>query len=204
MTSEGSVSRWLEAAKVGSEPAIQQLWERYFEKLVRLARGKLSNSPRRSFDEEDVALSAFRSALNGIAQGRFPKIQDRDDLWRLLVVITARKASDYRQHAGRQKRGAGQTVGENDLAALDGDGLAGLAQFMSLEPTPEFAAMLAEQYEKLLSQVPDEITRRLVELKLEGYTNDEVAALTGVATRTIERKLQLVRVLLALESAGGE
>jgi len=199
MAAEESVSHWLEAAKVGSEAAAQRLWERYFERLVRLARGKLSDVPRRAFDEEDVALSAFSSALNGICHGRFPKIHDREDLWRLLVVITARKASDYRQHARRQKRGGGQVVGESDLAAMDDGDLRGLAQFVGLEPTPEFAAMLAEQYEKMLSQVPDDITRRLVELKLAGYTNEEISAQLGVAMRTIERKLQIVRALLTAE-----
>ena len=123
MAPKESVSGWLNAAKAGSEPAAQKLWERYFEQLVRLARKKLGDLPRRSVDEEDVALSAFDSFYQGIRQGRFPRIDDRDNLWRLLVVITARKASDYRKSAGRQKRGGGRTVGESVFAIL-GDSVA--------------------------------------------------------------------------------
>ncbi|HEV3020861.1 MAG TPA: ECF-type sigma factor [Pirellulales bacterium] len=200
MPDDGSVTHWLVEAKAGSDAATQRLWERYFKKLVRLARGKLGGVARRSFDEEDVALSAFDSFHNGIRQGRYPSIQERDDLWRLLVVITARKACDYGQHVRRQKRGGGCVVGETELVAGDSSEAEGLAQFVGLEPTPEFAAILAEQFQALLARMPDVLTRRLAELKFEGYTNEEIAKQLDVTTRTVERKLQLVRTLLKSEA----
>lgn len=199
MASPESVSHWLDAAKAGSEPAAQKLWELYYEQLVRLARTKLGDLPRRAVDEEDVALSAFDSFYRGIAQGRYPKLSGRDDLWRLLVVITARKASDYRQHAQRQKRGGGRTVGESVFAGPGGEADGGLAQFIGREPTPEFAAQVVEQFQHLLDRLPDEAARRLAELKLEGYTNEEIAAQLDVTTRTVERKLRLVRSVLEAE-----
>lgn len=201
MTSHESVSHWLDAAKAGSEPAAQRLWERYYEQLTRLARRKLGDLPRRAVDEEDVALSAFDSFCRGVAQGRFPKLSDRDDLWRLLVVITARKASDYRQHAQRQKRGGGRTVGESVFTGPGGEQAGGLAQVIGHEPTPEFAAQLVEQFQHLLERLPDDTARRLAELKLEGYTNEEIAARLNVTTRTVERKLRLVRSVLESEPA---
>src|SRR5262249_25150611 len=107
MSSEGSVTRWVEALKGGDLAAAQPLWERYHRQLIALARRKLESSPRRLADEEDVVQSAFHSFFRGVARGRFPRLDDRDNLWRLLVVITARKAVDQlaREHAGR--RGGG-------------------------------------------------------------------------------------------------
>ena len=56
-------------------------------------------------DEEDAALDAFNSFLAGVVRGRFPQLNDRDDLWRLLVVLTVRKAIGQRRDLTRQKRG---------------------------------------------------------------------------------------------------
>ena len=63
MTLENSVSQWLDGVKAGDSASIEQLWQRYFEKLVRLARGKLPGHCRRVLDEEDVAISAFQKLL---------------------------------------------------------------------------------------------------------------------------------------------
>jgi DNA-directed RNA polymerase specialized sigma24 family protein len=87
-----SVSHLISELKAGDHAAAQQLWQAYFERLVRLAREKLQGTPRREADEEDVALSAFDSFCRGAAQGRFPQLADREDLWQLLAVITTRKA----------------------------------------------------------------------------------------------------------------
>src|SRR6516165_2981413 len=104
---EGSVTRWIGDLKAGGGSAAQPLWERYFERLVRLARNKLRSSHRRAAveDEEDAALSAFDSFCRGAAAGRFPRLTDRDDLWRLLVVLTIRKALDQLERHGAAKRG---------------------------------------------------------------------------------------------------
>src|SRR5438876_10303530 len=92
MTSEGSVTGWLGQLRSGDPAAAQQLWQRYFQRLVQLARQRLHGSPRRIADEEDVALSAFDSFCRDVQHDRWPQLLDRDNLWRLLVVITARKA----------------------------------------------------------------------------------------------------------------
>src|SRR6516225_6362744 len=102
MSSAGSVTDWLGLLKGGDSAAAQRLWEAYFRRLVGLARAKLQGTPRRATDEEDVALSAFDSFCRGAAQGRFPQLLDRLDLWQLLVLLTARKAFDLAQHERRQ------------------------------------------------------------------------------------------------------
>jgi DNA-directed RNA polymerase specialized sigma24 family protein len=189
-----SVTEWLSQLLGGEQAAAEQLWQHYFTQLVGLARARLQGLPRRAADEEDVALSAFASFCRGAEQGRFPRLDDRDDLWRLLVTITARKAHQLRLHDGRQKRGAHGVLDEAALGALAGaSGPAGLDDLPSPEPTPEFAAQAVEEYQRLLVRLPDEGLRAVAQWKLEGYTNEEIAARLGCVPRTVERRLRVIR-----------
>src|SRR4051794_22257712 len=104
MPERESVTQWVQRLQAGDRAAAQRLWEGYFRRLVGLARKRLGGMPRRAADEEDVALSAFDSFCRGAEQGRFPQLEDRDDLWQVLVLLTARKAADLAQHEGRDKR----------------------------------------------------------------------------------------------------
>jgi len=195
----GSITRWLGDLKEGDQAAAQPLWERYFARLVVVARGKLRRMRRTTADEdeEDAALSAFNSFCAGAAQGRFPKLADREDLWRLLVVITARKAIAQAQRQGRKKRGSGRVVDEATLFGKDFDGsagsLAGLERIAAAGPTPEFAAMMAEECQRLLGALGDEDLRQVAISRMEGYNNDEIADQLGCARRTIARRLDLIR-----------
>src|SRR6478672_7111014 len=112
MAAHGSVTRWVTALQAGDATAAQPLWERYYRRLVALAREKLRSARRRAADEEDVVQSAFHSFFQGMARGRFPDLGDRDDLWRLLVVITARKALDQLAHENARRRGGCAIPGE--------------------------------------------------------------------------------------------
>ena len=120
----GSVTHWIGDLKAGDQRAVQPLWDRYFGQLVERARAELCalRSPMAVSDEEDVALSAFHSLYEGMRQGRFPRLDDRDDLWRLLVHLTACKALDRHRQECRQKRGGGAVLRESDLIARAGDG----------------------------------------------------------------------------------
>src|SRR5205085_8369771 len=112
MSSDVSVTNWINQLKAGEPEAARRLWDGYFRRLVGLARGKLEGSPRRAADEEDVALSAFGSLCRGAEGGRFPHLLDRDSLWQLLVAITAHKAHDLRRREERKKRGGGRVLDE--------------------------------------------------------------------------------------------
>src|SRR5436189_6369237 len=147
MSSGGSVTRWVTALKAGDTAAAQPLWERYHRQLVALARRKLETSRRRMADEEDVVQSAFHSFFKGVAGGRFPQLNDRDNLWRLLVVITARKALDQLAYENTKRQVGVTNPGQPRMNSLDDPAL---EQLMGDEPTPEFAAQVAEQYQRLL------------------------------------------------------
>lgn len=194
MNSHGSITQWLEQVKQGDSLAVQTVWNRYYHRLIGLARKKLQDTPRRVADEDDVVAAAFDSFLRGVAEGRFPRLDDRDDLWQVLVMITARKAVNQMKHEGRQKRGGGNVRGESALYSPNSpDDRAAIDQVVGSDPTPEFAADVTEQVEELLAQLDDETLRSVAVAKMEGYTNDEIAEQLGVKTRTIERKLRIIR-----------
>ncbi len=70
----------------------------------------------------------------------------------------------------------------------------GLDQMLGEEPTPEFAALVAEEYRKRHESLADETLRQIASWKLEGYTNEEIAAQLGCALRTVANKLKLIRL----------
>lgn len=194
MPTGGSVTHWLHRLGDGDAAAVQPLWERYFDRLVRLARQKLRGAPRRVADEEDVALSAFDSFCRGAAGGRFPQLRDRHNLWAVLVLITARKAVNLAQHESCMKRGGGRLlvdVTPTDSSAIESP----LDQIVGREPTPVFAALVAEEYRHLLEQLVDDDLRQIAEWKLEGYTNSEIAAKIDRSEPTVERRLNRIRKL---------
>jgi DNA-directed RNA polymerase specialized sigma24 family protein len=193
----GSITRWLGGVKEGDEAAARALWERYFARLVRLARSKVQAARRSNVaDEEDAALSAFDSFCAGAAQGRFPDLTDRDGLWRLLVVITSRKVQAQVRLVHRLKRGGGMVQNTSDLpGAGDADEVEALARIVGTEPTPESAAVVAEEYRRLLDALGDETLRSVAIWRMEGYTSDEIGARLGCARRTVARQLALIRTI---------
>jgi DNA-directed RNA polymerase specialized sigma24 family protein len=194
--SAGSVSRWINDLKAGDTQAIQPLWDRYYATLVEQARSKLRalhNSTALN-DEEDLALSAFQSLYQGVREGRFPRLEDRDDLWRLLVHLTACKAVDQLRAENRQKRGGGKILNETDtIAGEDEDEGNPLDRIIGSEPSPEFAAMVAEEYVRRLDELGDDTLRRIAELKLACYSNEEIRQQLGCSLRTVTLRLELIR-----------
>lgn len=175
----------------GDSRAAQRAWEYYYERLIPLARRKLGGSARRIADEEDVVLVAFNSFLQGLKEGRFPRMEDRNDLWQVLVMLTARKAIDQRHYEQRQKRAGGEPHPSSDRDSA----FAALSQVIGSEPTPAFAAEVTEQLEILLMALNDSNLKGIALGKLEGYTNQELAQRMDCGVRTIERKLNLIRAV---------
>jgi DNA-directed RNA polymerase specialized sigma24 family protein len=196
MSSEGSVSRWIDQLKAGDQAAARMLWEGYFQKLVALARKRLKNTPRRAADEEDIALSAFDSLCRRAERGQFAQLLDRNDLWQLLVLITVRKVCDLKRREQREGRAIPVAAGwPPDDSQASAEGGWSLEQIVGQEPTPELAAQMAEEWQRLLDRLGDNTLRSVAIKKMEGHTNEEIAGLLGVVPRTVERKLRLIREL---------
>jgi DNA-directed RNA polymerase specialized sigma24 family protein len=193
MESDGSITRLIVLLKDGQRAAAQPLWDAYFRRLVALARARLRGTPRALADEEDVALSAFDSFCRRAERGLFPQLDDRDDLWQLLFVLTVRKAIGLARHQARARRGGGRVASLEDLAGLDLDAALGP------EPTPELAAQMAEECQRRLDGLGDETLRAVARWKMEGWTNREIAAGLGCVEPTVERKLRSIRRLWSEE-----
>ena len=189
--SENSITAWLEGLQAGEERAGQELFEQYFEQLVRLARKKLDGSARREADEEDVALSAFKSFFLGVEHGRYPRLRDRGDLWRLLVTITEHKAIDQIRRQKSQKRGGGNVRGESIFLRGDDENQDGLAQIAA--PDAEFAEQLTAQCRRLLEMLEEDDLRQVALLKMEGLETEEIAQKINRTVRTVQRRLKLIQ-----------
>jgi DNA-directed RNA polymerase specialized sigma24 family protein len=193
MSSGGSITCLIGLLKEGDRAAAQPLWDAYFHRLVALARARLRGTARRAADEEDVALSAFDSFCRRAERGQFPRLDDRDDLWQLLFVLTVRKAINLVRYQGRDSRGAGRVAVLTDLAGVD------LDEVLGAEPTPELAAQMADEYQRLFDRLGDPSLRDVLRWKLEGWTNREIAAGLGCVEKTVERKLRAIRRIWAGE-----
>ena len=190
MSSDLTISQWLCGVQQGDSRALQAVWEAYFPKLVHLARQRLRQRNRRVADEEDVALSVMESFFRAAQAGRFPDLTDRHDLWCLLLRMTARKAVDYDRRENRAKRGNGQVRGES---AFGNEELGAIQAVVGDAPTPEMAALMTEEFTRLLTLLNDDELERIALSKLEGYHNREIAQQLDCGERTIERRLEIIR-----------
>jgi DNA-directed RNA polymerase specialized sigma24 family protein len=190
---QNSVTHWLQSLRRGHDDAATRLWDRYFKQLVILAGQQLRSFPRRVADEEDVALSVFDALAQGAAAGEFAHLEDRRDLWSMLIAITKRKVVDLKRRERAQKRGgrvrgflrsqrSPESVAEMSLDDLCGD-----------EPTPEFLVSLDEEHRRLLGLLRNDLLRHVANETLEGYSSDEIATRHGINPRTVRRKLTLIR-----------
>jgi len=197
-TSKASVSRWIGDLKDGDEESARLLWDRYFQQIVQVARRRLGNSPRRVADEEDVALSVFDSLCHAAANGRFPELTNRNELWKLLLSLTNQKVIDRIRTDRRLKRGAGDVRGESVFSRMVGDcaepGL-GLGAVVGNDGMPDLSVLLDD----LLSLLRDDLLRNVALARLEGCANAEIAERFGIAVGTVERKLKLIRETWAKE-----
>ncbi len=187
------VSLWIEQLASADPDAASRLWAHFCQRLLVFARGRMSPTTRRIYDEEDAAVSAFRSLCRGIESQRFPDVGDRGNLWALLVVITSRKISNQFRYEHQQRRNANKTLSETMLQQRDGSSLSIMQSLPSHEPTPAFAAEVADMSEHLMAQLPETDLKKLVLLKLEGHTNEDIAELMKITRRTVQRKLERIR-----------
>jgi DNA-directed RNA polymerase specialized sigma24 family protein len=200
MASEGSITRLIYEIRAGNSAAADGLWQHFFPQLMEFARRKLRGCPGLVADEEDVALSAMNRFFRAAQQGRYPSLADRHALWCLLLQITNHRLLNLQRDESRQRRGGGRVGGP---AAPPACGCAD-SQWLELPviddiPTPEFAAMMAEQCRRLLELLDDAELRTIAVAKMEGYTNAEIAAQLNRSERTVERRLRLIRDRWMLE-----
>lgn len=200
MPQSKNISHWIELVKAGDSAAANNIWRHYFERLVRTVRGRLRGGDRAVTDEEDIALSVFDSFYDAAENGRFPDLSDRDDLWRLLLRIAARKVVDKRRRDQRQRRGGEVRVHSLDQATEQDP----IIEAIGDEPSPEMTLMMQETFEQFFSHLGVGPLGEIAGAKLEGYSNAEIARRLGCSERTIERRLHLIREKCQQELMGND
>jgi RNA polymerase sigma-70 factor (ECF subfamily) len=177
------VAQW----RCGDQQAAEQLFRRYAGRLVALVRSKLSGKLAQRVDPEDVVQSVYRSFFANTRAGHY-ELQRGGDLWRLLVVISLHKLSNLNRHQQCAKRAA-----ERDQHFGSEESLLGLhGQALAREPSPVDAVILTDELEHFLQRL-DPLRRRILELRLEGYTLEEIAGECDCARRTVIRSLEAIK-----------
>jgi serine/threonine-protein kinase len=93
MTVEELLNTLLGRFGSGDGATPQQVWNRFFPELMRLVQGRLRETQRHGENEESI-LNALDGFFRRTAAGCCPRLQNPDNLWRLLVFHTARKVID--------------------------------------------------------------------------------------------------------------
>lgn len=185
------ITAWINDLQQGDDVAAKKLWEHFFDRLKIVAKNRLQKKTRVVYDENDAAQSAFISFCNGISAGRFPNLSDRDELWRLLLVITARKVTGRHRHDHQDRRNVSRVV-DHAVFSESSDNLLN-QNIQEREPSPEFAAEFADLCEDLMSKLIDPDVQDVARLKLEGNDNEQIAKQLDCSRRTVQRRLEIIR-----------
>ena len=189
-----SVSQFISGLQRGDSVAATRIFERFFDRLVALARRKLEGAPKKQADEEDVVQVTLAEFFRKVQQpGAFSKLQDRNDLWQVIAMMVDRRATDLMRKERAQSRGGGR-VSTESIFFQPGDSLsgAGIDGVAGLDPTPELAEQWLNSLTEMLGGVEPR-QREMVLMRLQGYGLDEIAVQLSVSQRTVERTFQALR-----------
>ena len=176
----------LRGLRDGQGWAVEQFYADYATSLERLAAKHLSSPIRRRVGPEDIVQSACRTFFRRAKEGQF-QLEDSEGLWRLLTVITLAKVREQTRFHLRQRR---SLKGEAHLdSSVDGRPAFSPA---GDDLPPEAAAEFSEQFQLLLGSLSEE-EQQVVDLKLQQFTNDEVAAKLGCSERTVRRLVKKIQ-----------
>ena len=187
--------RTIQELREGKEAAAQKVWDNLYGQVVRLVRQRMGFQGR-DFDEEDVAQSAIKSVFVRLRDGAFPNLRHRDELARLVATIALNKLANRIEKRLAKKRGEGKVRGESVFVGKNGDKRIEAA---GDGPQPEDVAIFRDIKERLFAILEDSLTQEIAELKLAGYSEQEIAEKTGVVVRTVQRKIRRIREVWAAE-----
>jgi RNA polymerase sigma factor (sigma-70 family) len=181
----------LDLWRTGDEQAARKLFDTHVDRLVALARRRISQRLAGRIDPEDVVQSVFRTFFHRAKEGQFC-IADQDDLCKLLVRITVHKTLRKVAFHKAAKRDMHHEVGQTKESQEQ------LQEILDREPTPEEAVAFLDQLEHFLNQLaPQE--RQILEMRLQGCSNDDIAAKLGIYDRKIRRVIERIRGLAERE-----
>lgn len=180
MADDDSITQWIQAVRSGDQLSADQLWNRYFGRLVRFARGRMCNLSSATYDEEDAAISTFRVMYEKLSCGGFEGISSRQDFWNLMLAVVIRKINRRTDYESAIKRRG--SIGQIDLNS----------QVPIVDPCP---SEVSEGFEYLLAKLGDPKLEQVALWKLDGFTNEEIANKLNRTRRTVQRMITLIQDL---------
>ena len=184
MSNELDLTQWIDKLKDGEEEAAQAIWDAYFPRICGLARKRLGDIKKRTFDEEDLALSAINALCAGAKEGKFERLESRDDLWQILAMITSRKAANSWRKQNRRDE-----MGESVLAPRSNDEFGNALETIG---DANLADSLAGTCSELLGLLDDKL-RDVAYCRLQGFSNAEIADRLNRSEKSVERYMKLIR-----------
>ncbi len=182
MESADSFLMLMDRLRASDRTAAGDLFQRFAERLMGIARVQIAARLRHKVEPEDVVQSVFKSFFLRTDQ---LQLESWDSLWGLLTLITVRKCIKHieREQAARRdaRREVSLTTKNNEDWLL-----------VDREPSPEEGAMLAELMEEMLAGF-DADDRAVLEMSLQGHGAIEISARLGRAERTVRRLREQAR-----------
>jgi RNA polymerase sigma factor (sigma-70 family) len=165
----------------GKGEAAAAIFDRYVERLLALARTRISAKLRRRVDPEDVVQSAYRSFFLH-AQNREYQLDRSGDLWRLLASTTLNKLHGQIEKQTAAKRSINREAAE-DVA---------LAELAAREPTIADLIAVAEQLTLIMNGLSAD-ERFVLTSTIHGQDPGEIAKAIGKSERTVRRLVAQAR-----------
>lgn len=198
--SQGSITRLYDQMRQGDDHAATELWLKFAEQLSARAKRRLeSRKSRGVVDADDAVVDVFDTLFRRARQGNFPRIDSREDLLRILLSITDRKCSLLNRHFAAQKRGGAANILHRQ--ALDDSGPQDVLNTVedAMIHRPDTVAAVAETFDHLMKLLDDHDQKlrlaEIAELRLAGWSNEEIAERIGRSVKVIERRFALIREL---------
>ncbi len=188
--SDGSISRNIQDARLGRVIALEQLTEKYWDRLVSFAKSKMSPHLKQIEDEDDIANKVLTEFLDGIVKGKYKGLSNRNQLWRMLAKMTVRRVIDHFDRFTAQKRGGGNVKHSGNLENDVPSSVRVIQEISLKEIDPQLCAALKESYEKLFESLNDPKDRKIVTWHLAGLSDNQIAwRLFVTSTKTVRSRL---------------
>jgi RNA polymerase sigma-70 factor (ECF subfamily) len=185
MAKDRSVDSFVKSLRDGDPTVTKEVFDQYVDRLVAMARKRISLRLAGRIDPEDIVQSVFRTFFHRAKQGQF-QFSAEDDICRMLARITVHKTLRQVAHHQAGKRDAGRDAGSGDESQDI------VVNLLSKEPSPDEATQLLDQMEHFLAQLADD-DRKILELRMQGYSTLEISKQLDITDRKIRRRMEVIR-----------
>lgn len=183
--SETDLAETLAGARGGDPEAIDRLYHSAYTELRRIARASLRSRPSRTLDTTSLVNEAYVKLF----EGRSPAFEDRTHFFAVSARAMRQILVDHFRARSARKRGAGAVVLTLDDALVPD------------QERGEMILAIHEALERLATH--DERLARVVEYKFfGGMTEQEIAEVLQLTTRTVSNDWRLARAWLVHELGG--